>query len=271
MPLMLGFGRNQFPVRVARRHIAREGPHVGDIGDAIGAAVDDVAVAIAGGGDELGLEAHSKLGRARLQLGGDDVGGVDRDETRLDRLAALFALADRGVEAIIDVAREQVLERAAVALGEGDHDHLVGAARAGDEVLGVEAGVGRDDGIEAGCRRRTGFGDALPAQGRICRLHRLGRFGRRDGLGLPRQGHDLLARRRPDRLTGGIGIIRRPLAACPLAEDAAQAQENEHRKRQEDDGVDVEHVLHAFGYRDGRLFGAVAGGDGMAAGPTGIM
>ena len=63
-------------------------------------------------------------------LGADDLGGLERDETALDGLALGFALADRGVEAVIDFAREQIFQRAAVAGGEGADDHLVsGAAR----------------------------------------------------------------------------------------------------------------------------------------------
>jgi UPF0716 family protein affecting phage T7 exclusion len=34
-----------------------------------------------------------------------------------------------------------------------------------------------------------------------------------------------------------------------LTQYAAQAQENEHRKRQKYDGINIEHVSHAFGYR----------------------
>ena len=61
-----------------------------------------------------------------------------------------------------------------------------------------------------------------------------------------------LSRRRPHRLARRIGIVGRPLAPGALAQHAAQAQEDEHCERQEYDGVDVEHVSHAFGYRTGR-------------------
>ena len=40
-------------------------------------------------------------------------------------------------------------------------------------------------------------------------------------------------------------VIGRPFAPGALSEDAAQAQENEDRQRQEDDGVDI-HVVFAF-------------------------
>ena len=52
---------------------------------------------------------------------------------------------------------------------------------------------------------------------------------------------------RPDGLPrGGIRIVGRPFPASALAEHAPQAQEDEHRQRQENDGVDVEQVEHAF-------------------------
>src|SRR6185503_20340209 len=94
MPLMPRFGRDQFPVRIARGDVARESPYVGDVGDALGAAVDDVAVLVARRADELGVEAHGHLRGARAQFGRGDLGRVDRDEARFHRLAALLALAD---------------------------------------------------------------------------------------------------------------------------------------------------------------------------------
>ena len=50
-------------------------------------------------------------------------------------------------------------------------------------------------------------------------------------------------------IPGRVRIVRRPFAAGTLPENAAQLQENEDRKRQKDDGVNVEHVLLAFGGR----------------------
>jgi hypothetical protein len=74
-----------------------------------------------------------------------------------------------------------------------------------------------------------------------------GRFRRAVG-----QRHDFV-RRRPRRLARGVGIVRRPFPAGALAEHAAQPQENEYCERQKNNGVDVEHVSHAFGNRTGRL------------------
>ena len=57
-----------------------------------------------------------------------------------------------------------------------------------------------------------------------------------------RQGHDLVGRRAAHRVARRIGIVGRPLPPGPLAQNAAKPQENEYGERQEDDGVDVEHV-----------------------------
>ena len=155
-----------------------------------------------------------------------------------------LAFADGGVEAFVDLAREQAAQLAAVALGKGGHDHLVGGARAGDEVLGVEGRIAGDDGVEPGGDARPALGDALPAIRR-----------RRRRLGLPRcrfrrtrrQGHDFVVCRAAHGVARRIRIIGRPLAAGALSQHAAKPQENEHRERQEDDGVDVEHVSLSFG------------------------
>ncbi len=80
---------------------------------------------------------------------------VDRDEARLRRLAPAFALADGGVEAVKDLARQQAAQLPPIAAGECGHDHLVGGARAGNEVLGVEARLRCRDGVEAGRHARA--------------------------------------------------------------------------------------------------------------------
>ena len=104
-------------------------------------------------------------------FGGGDGRTVDRDEARLRGFAAALAFGDRGVEAVIDFARQQAAQLAAIALGERGHDHLVGGARAGNEVLGVEARVRRRDGIKPGrdaanrSRQRPSSGRPAAARG----------------------------------------------------------------------------------------------------------
>src|SRR4029077_10828184 len=160
----------------------------------------------------------------------------DRHEAGLGGLAAVFPLADRVLEAVVDLAREQVLERAPVAFRKRGDDHLVGRARAGEEVLGVEAVVLGRDRVEAARDRGGLFGDPLPAVGG--RRGRLDLLRRRLGTA-GRQRHHLVARRGADRITRGIGIVGRPLAPRALNEHAAQAQGHAHRQREENDRVDV--------------------------------
>jgi hypothetical protein len=114
-------------------------------------------------------------------------------------------------------------------------------------MLGVEGLVFPHQRIEPDRHRRAGLGNALPALGRLRRLDRL---LRRLG-GTPGQGHHVVVGRAPHRVAGGVGIIGRPLAPGALTQHASQAQEDEHCQRQKDDGVDIEHVSHALGSRDG--------------------
>jgi hypothetical protein len=62
---------------------------------------------------------------------------------------------------------------------------------------------------------------------------------------------DNFFRGRPHRLARRIRIVRRTLPPGALTEHASQSQEDKNRECQENDGVDVEHVSHAFGYRSG--------------------
>ena len=175
------------------------------------------------------------------QLGGGDGRTVDRNESRLGGFAAALALGDRGVEPVKDFAREQVAQLAAIALGESGDDHLVGGAGAGDEVLGVEARIGRRRWRQARPPRSIRFRQRPSSDPPAAASASTGR--RRCRLGRPRrQGHDLVGRRASHRVAGRIGIIGRPLAAGALPQNAAKPQENEYCERQEDDGVNIEHV-----------------------------
>ena len=137
--------------------------------------------------------------------------------------------------------------------------------------LAIETRIGGDDGVEPGGNRRARLRNALPAfAGRDRRVGSAGLLRRiRRAV---RQRHDLF-RGRPRRLARGIRIVRRALAAGALTEHAAQAQENEHCERQEDNRINIEHVLHAFGNRE-RQIGqrpSPIDGNNMAAGSTVTM
>ena len=82
-------------------------------------------------------------------------------------------------------------------------------------------------------------GSAMPFQ-RSAGSARLGGLLRHRARG--RQRHDLVVGGGRG-IARGIRIVGRPFAPGALAEHAAQAQENEHRERQENDGVNVEHVV----------------------------
>src|SRR5439155_26269035 len=98
------------------------------------------------------MEADRDLRGLAALFGSDQIGVVDRYESRFDGLAALIALLDRGFEPVIDLAAQQILQLPAVARSKSRHDHVVGGTRAGHEMLGIEALVLPDDGIESGCK-----------------------------------------------------------------------------------------------------------------------
>ncbi len=99
-------------------------------------------------GNKLGLEAHGELRATSAQFSGRDGGIVDGHKPALNNVAALFALGDGCFETVIHFARQEILQRAAIALGKGVDDHLIGCPRAGEEVRGIERGIGRSDCIE---------------------------------------------------------------------------------------------------------------------------
>src|SRR5262249_60662318 len=98
-------GGDELPVGIARGEVTREGPDVGHIGGPLRIALDHVARLVAGYRNKLRDETHRDLGGAAAQLGAGDVGLLDRDEPTLDGLALGLALADRGLETVVDLAR----------------------------------------------------------------------------------------------------------------------------------------------------------------------
>src|SRR5215813_9526149 len=99
--LLSGFGCDDFPIGIARRNFACEGPDVGHVGYLLGVPVDDIARAPTRDGNELGYETDRELRGAGAQLGGRDGRSVDRDEPRFSGLAPALAFADCGVEPVI--------------------------------------------------------------------------------------------------------------------------------------------------------------------------
>src|SRR5579862_562969 len=148
MQSLSGFGGDEFPVRITRRGIARERPDIGNVAHLVGISVNHLAGFVARHRNDLRNEAHRDLRRALALLGRGDLRLVDGDETAFHQLTALLAFVDRGLEAVIDLARQQVFQGAAVAFGVGVDDHLVGGTRAGDEVLALESRIGAENCIE---------------------------------------------------------------------------------------------------------------------------
>src|SRR4029077_12709415 len=207
--LLPGFGGDELPIGIARRQIARERPHVGDVGYLFRVAFDHAARLVTRDRDQLRYETNRDLRRLRAQLGTGNIGLVDGHEPGFDALAFALALPDRGLETLVYVARQQILERTPVPLGIGQHDHFVRRPRTSDEMLAVERLVLAGDGIKPGGHRRSSLGDSLPA------LRRLGAFGRlwRSLRGAAGQRYDVIVGRAAHRVARRIRIVRRPLPA----------------------------------------------------------
>ena len=125
--------------------------------------------------------------------------------------------------------------------------------------------IRRRDGVEPRRHARPTLGDSLPAvRGRGSDLD----WPRCCCLGRSRrQGHDLVVRRAAHRIACRIRVVGRSLAAGALSQDAAKPQENEHCERQEDDGVDIEHVSYLSASRmAGRYIPRAARSDESAGG-----
>src|SRR3569832_289149 len=108
---------NQLPVRIARTRVAGECPDIGDIRDLVRVAVDNGAGLVAGDRDHLRDKANGELCVTVARFGSDELGLVDRHETRFGLALLALPILDRGVEAVIDLGRQQVFQRALVAIG----------------------------------------------------------------------------------------------------------------------------------------------------------
>jgi len=171
------------------------------------------------------------------------LGLVDRNESRFRLLLVLLAILDHRVETLIDLGRQQILERAAIAIGKCQYDHFIGAARSAEKMPRIERRILRCDAVKSLSQRRAGFGQAFPAIGRrghICRRRQRGLIDYRAG-----HRNHLVVLLRPLHDVARRAIVRRPFASGALSEHIAQSQEDEDRQRQEDDGVNI-HVVFAF-------------------------
>ena len=63
-----GFGRHKLPVGIARGQIARKGPHVGDLGNFVGAALHNITPVVARHGNQLRHKAHGESAPCRRAI-----------------------------------------------------------------------------------------------------------------------------------------------------------------------------------------------------------
>ena len=176
-----------------------------------------------------------------LQLRVDDVGLVDRDEGRLDPLAALLALADRADEAVIDLASTA---DPSASRGRPGRRPSRSSRRPAWRLRGTPGRRSRDRRAAMASRPAASGvpGSAMPFQrsgSSACPRRRASPCfsGRRTTLAS-------LAARRRLRLGPARESRRRPLGARPRSQDRAQPPDHEHREREKDDRREIEGVLH---------------------------
>jgi len=100
----------------------------------------------------------------------------------------------------------------------------------------------RNNGVKSLGERRARFSQTFPAIGR--RNH-IRRRRQRRLVDHSTRNRDHIIVLRPLRDVARGAIVGRPLVSGALSEDITQAQEDEDRQRQEDDGVNI-HVAFAF-------------------------
>ena len=190
---------------------------------------------VAGRRNQLADDAQRDMRLAALHLGRDDVRLVDADEGGLDLLRARLAVGDRRDEAVIDFARQQVLQRLAVAVGIGHDDHLVGHLGAVGEGLRVEGRIGVLDRAQALVEVGAGLGEGVDRLVGLVIGSPAARF-----RGSETTFSGLSARILVARAGCRIRIEGRPLVAGAAAEHIAQLEEDHHRRNQEENRAEVE-------------------------------
>ena len=162
----------------------------------------------------------------------------------MDLFGTRFAVFDRGQEALIDFARQEIAQRALVAIGISHHDHLIGELGAIDEGTRVELRLGVADGAQAFVQVGAWFGEGIDAGVVVFRL---------GGVLAARQGNDVFLAVAvflfaAARASGGIGIEGRPLIARAPAKHVAELVKDHDSRDEKENRSEIEelHVVRQF-------------------------
>ena len=151
-----------------------------------------------------------------------------------------LALRDRRDKTVEDFSRQKVLQRFAVAIGIGHHDHLVGHLGAVDESLRLEARVGVADRAQPLVQIAARLLESVDRS--------VGVVGRLAGGSLARQRNDVFRLRGRVLVAvagGSVGVEGRALVAGSAAEHVAQLEKDHHSRNEEKYRAEVEE-FHVF-------------------------
>src|SRR5580692_1648747 len=250
MPLrsqsLRGFGRGEFPVRIAGTGVAGERPNVVDLHDFVWASIDHRPGLVACRGDQLGGEMDFDFGGPAIQPGIVDHHLVDRNEGRRNLLAAPFTLGESSGKTLENFGGQKVSQTLAVPFGESGDNHLIRGFGAFGKGLDGKGRIRGGDAVEPRPGLRAWLGIWFPSVvlSRRNRNRRLGRSG---------QGYDFTRvaavritapRPRTARRAAREWIAGRFFGAIAGAEDGAQLPHYESGENRENNRRHIEGILH---------------------------
>src|SRR5580692_7910013 len=167
MPLrsqsLRGFGRGEFPVRIAGTGVAGERPNVVDLHDFVWASIDHRPGLVACRGDQLGGEMDFDFGGPAIQPGIVDHHLVDRNEGRRNLLAAPFTLGESSGKTLENFGGQKVSQNLAVPFGESGDNHLIRGFGAFGKGLDGKGRIGGGDAVEPRPGLRAWLGIWFPS------------------------------------------------------------------------------------------------------------
>ena len=163
--LVRASGRNEDPVRIRRRYVARKSPDIGNPDDGARVAFGDIAIRLARHVDLFAHILHRHERVLLLHFCFDDLCNINTNDRRLMGALLRFAITDGRRKILIYFVAQQVLQGFRIAFRKRIDDHFEGSGSAGNETGLLERPVGQFDLRQGGFERRTGICDRSSGSG----------------------------------------------------------------------------------------------------------